>query len=127
MSTQFEFLFISYPVPRELDDAHEGASKAGVDLAWRTWVLDADLVALLQVEKAACVAGDLHGSPSPLAARHLGPVVHLDGEADLLRLLQVAHLDEMFKVAQQEKAPGQKPGRDRDWEPQPLLQGREGS
>ena len=30
LSTQFEFLFISYPVPRELDDAHEGASKAGV-------------------------------------------------------------------------------------------------
>ena len=25
------------------------------------------------------------------------------------------------------KAPGQRPGRDRDWEPQPLLQGREGS
>ena len=92
LSTQFEFLFISYPVPCELDDAHEGATKAGVDLACRAAVLEADLVPLLEVEQAPGVAGDLHPRPPSLAAHHLGPVVHLDGEAHLARLLQVAHL-----------------------------------
>merc|ERR1719249_430764 len=80
------------PVPSELDDAHEGASKAGVDLACRAAVLEADLVPLLEVEQAPGVAGDLHPRPPSLAAHHLGPVVHLDGEAHLARLLQVAHL-----------------------------------
>ena len=80
------------PVSCELDDAHEGASKARVDLACGTAVLQADLVPLLEVEKAAGVAGDLHPRPPSLTAPHLRPVVHLDGEAHLARLLQVAHL-----------------------------------
>ena len=88
---------VSDPVSSELDDAEEGASIAGVDLACRTAVLEADLVPLLEVEKAAGVAGDLHARPPPLAALHLGPVIHLDGEAHLARLLQVAHLGENNK------------------------------
>jgi len=80
------------PVSSEFDDAKECSSKAGVDLACRTAVLEADLVPLLEVEKALGEAGDLHTRPPPLAALHLGPVVHLDGEAHLPRLLQVAHL-----------------------------------
>jgi len=83
---------VSDPVSSELDDAEEGASMAGVDLACRAAVLEADLVPLLEVEKAAGVAGDLHPRPPSLTALHLRPVVHLDGEAHLARLLQVAHL-----------------------------------
>ena len=83
---------VSDPVSSELDDAKECATIAGVDLACQAAVLEADLVPLLEVEKAAGVAGDLHARPPPLAALHLGPVVHLDGEAHLARLLQVAHL-----------------------------------
>ena len=65
---------------------------ARVDLACWAAVLEADLVPLLEVEKAAGVAGDLHPRPPSLTAHHLGPVVHLDGEPHLARLLQVAHL-----------------------------------
>ena len=90
---------VSDPVSSELDDAEEGASIAGVDLACRAAVLEADLVPLLEVEKAAGVAGDLHARSPSLAALHLGPVVHLDGEAHLACLLQVAHLGRNKQVA----------------------------
>ena len=85
-------LGFSDPVSGEFDDAHESASKARVNLACWAAILEADLVPLLEVEKATGVAGDLHPRPPSLTALHLRPVVDLDGEAHLARLLQVAHL-----------------------------------
>ena len=97
-------------------------------LACRAAVLQTDLVPLLEVEKTASVAGDLHARPPPLTASHLWPVVHLDREAHLARLLQIAHLDEVSSTwIGCSEAPGQRPGRGQGWELPPLLQGREGS
>jgi len=68
----FENIFDSDPVSSEFDDAKECSSKAGVDLACRAAVLEADLVPLLEVEKTLCEAGDVHARPPSLAALHLG-------------------------------------------------------